>query len=420
MRIEEELEQARFHAEHLPLGRLLEAREADLVGHLRLRQLLLGPADHGDLGDGVDPVRDRLAPALAVGPEHVAAREPALLHRRRGQSRKADDVACRIDVRNGRLVVLVDRDPPSLVRGQAGGREVQEVRVRLPPDAVEQGVAVDLLAALETGDDAFLFVVADRSDLLPEPEGRAPLAHEVHEGFDHLGIDEIQDRRPRLDDRDLDVQGGHHRGVLEADDAGADHDQIAGEILAREKLVGVEDPLPVERHLRVMRGPRAAGDQDVLARQGDRPLRRVHLDRVRIGEPPLPVNGHDAIARELRPHDLHLPGHDLLDAEGEIGDGDLAVDRIVLAVEAPLAEAREVHDRFAERLGRDRSRVETDAADHFLAVDDGGFLPELRGGDRGLLPRRAGADDDEVVGGRIQVRKLLTRRVKQAWSRPGA
>ena len=144
------------------------------------------------------------------------------------------------------------------------------------------------------------------------------------------------------------------------------------------------------------------------------------LDGVRIGEPRLPVNGRDAVARELRAHDLHLPGHDLLDAEGEIGDGDLAVDRVVLAVEALLAEAREVHDRFAERLGRDRSRVEADAADHFLAVDDGGLLPELRGGDRGLLSRRAGTDDDEVVGGRVQGRKLLTRRVKEAWSRPEA
>ena len=90
--------------------------------------------------------------------------------------------------------------------------------------------------------------------------------------------------------------------------------------------------------------------------------------------------------------------HDLLDAKGEVGDGDLAVDRVVLAVEAPLPEAGEVQDRLAQRLGRDRAGVEADAADHLLAVDDGDLLAELRRGDRALLAGRAGADDDEVVG----------------------
>ena len=92
---------------------------------------------------------------------------------------------------------------------------------------------MDHLAALEVRDDAFLLVVTDRDDLLAEAEGRAALTHEKHQGLDHLGVDEVQDRRLGLDDRDLDVERGHHRGVLEADDAGAHDDEVAGKVLAR-------------------------------------------------------------------------------------------------------------------------------------------------------------------------------------------
>ena len=279
---------------------------------------------------------------------------------------------------------------------------------------------MDRLAALEVRDDAFLLVVTDRDDLLAEPERRAALTHEKHQGLDHLGVDEVQDRRPGLDDRDLDVERGDHRGVLEADDARADDDEVPGEGLAREELIRVDDPLAVERHRRAVRRPRAAGDEDVLAVQDGRPVGRVHLDGVRIGELRPAMHGRDVVARELRAHDLHLLGHDLLDAEGEVRDRDLAVDRVVLAVEGLLQEPGEVHDRFAERLGRDRARVQADAADHLLAVDHGDLLPELGGGDRGLLTGRTGSDDDEIVGGRIQRGKLLTMRVKATWSGSGS
>ena len=162
----------------------------------------------------------------------MAARQAPLLHRRRGERREADHVAGRVDVRDGRLEELVDRDPAPVVGRETRGRQVEQVRVGLAADGVEQRVAVDFLAALETRDDALPVVVPDRDDLLAEPERRAALAHEVHQRFDHLAVDEVEDARPRLDHRDLDVEGGHHRRVLEADDAGADDDQVARQRLA--------------------------------------------------------------------------------------------------------------------------------------------------------------------------------------------
>ena len=118
-------------------------------------------------------------------------------------------------------------DAAALVGGQAGGLEVQQVGVGAAADGVEERVAVDLLAALELRDDAVLLVVSDLEDLLAEAERGAALAHEEDERLDHLAVDEVEDRRPRLDDRDLDVQRRDHRRVLEADDAGAHDDQVA-------------------------------------------------------------------------------------------------------------------------------------------------------------------------------------------------
>ena len=100
---------------------------------------------------------------------------------------------------------------------------------------------------------------------------------------------------------------------------------------------------------------------------------------------------------ELGPDDLQLAHEHLLHAEGEVRDGDVLRHGVVAPVERPLAESREVEDRLAQRLRRDRARVEADAADHLLAVDDGDLLAELGGRDRALLSGGPRTDHDEVV-----------------------
>ena len=119
---------------------------------------------------------------------------------------------------------------------------------------------------------------------------------------------------------------------------------------------------------------------------------------VRVDEAGGARDGRDAVAGELRADDLELPLDDLLDAKSEVGDGDLAIDGVVLAVERPLLEAREIEDRLPQRLRGDRAGVEADAADHLPAVDDGDPLAELGRRDRPLLAGRTAADHEEVVG----------------------
>src|SRR5206468_481501 len=68
------------------------------------------------------------------------------------------------------------------------------------------------------------------------------------------------------------------------------------------------------------------------------------------------------------------------------------------AVQRALADAGEVQDRLAHRLGRDRAGVDADAADVVVALDEGDAAAELGGAEGGLLAGGAGADNHEVVG----------------------
>ena len=65
------------------------------------RELLLGQPDRRDLGDRVHAVRNHVRDGLLVAQiEGVAHRDARLLHRRRRERRKADDVAGGVDARH--------------------------------------------------------------------------------------------------------------------------------------------------------------------------------------------------------------------------------------------------------------------------------------------------------------------------------
>ena len=68
----------------------------------------------------------------------------------------------------------------------------------------------------------------------------------VAQCLDHLAVHEIEQRRPLIDDRDLDVQGREHRRVFESNDAGTHDDQLTGQLGHIRQLIRVEDELPVE------------------------------------------------------------------------------------------------------------------------------------------------------------------------------
>ena len=67
-------------------------------------------------------------------------------------------------------------------------------------------------------------------------------------------------------------------------------------------------------------------------------------------------------------------------------------------VKAAFAPAGEVQHRLAQRLRRDGAGVHRDAADAAALLDHQRPLAELGGLDRRASPRRAAADDDQVMG----------------------
>ena len=324
--------------------------------------------------------------------------QPALVHRRGGQRREADHVADGVDVVDLGLELVVDEDPPAVVGLESGVGQVEVFGLALPPGRIHHGLGGNLLAAGQRGDRARGADV-DGGHLLAEAERHRQVAQVELERLDDLRVAEFQHVVALLHDGDLGAQRGEHRGVLDADDAGANHHHRRRQGLQVEDAVGVQHPVFVE--LDAGRAGRlgAGGDHDVLAADGRALAAGGVLDQdgVRVDEPAVALDQIDAVAHQLRPHHVLLLADDVCGAGQQVGGGDLLLDAVAGAVQLALAHAGEVDDRLAQRLGRNGSGVHANTAQHPAALDDGDRLAELCRRDRGLLAARTRTDDDEVV-----------------------
>ncbi len=124
--------------------------------------------------------------------------------------------------------------------------------------------------------------------------------------------------------------------------------------------------------------------------------RAFDADLVRVDEVGDAVDHVDAVARELGLGHVHFGLDHRLDAEGQVGHGDLFLDPVVHAVERAVVVAGEVHHGFAHGLGGDGAGIDADAANNGAGLDDGHALLHLGGGHGGALAGRPGTDDDEV------------------------
>ena len=118
--------------------------------------------------------------------ERVARRQPALLHRGRGQAGEADHVAHRVDVRHRGAVVLVHGDAAALVGLEAGRAQVERVGRALPAGRVEHRVGGDPLAAREVRDGAAVAASRPPVTALAEAERDAQVAQVVLQRLDDL------------------------------------------------------------------------------------------------------------------------------------------------------------------------------------------------------------------------------------------
>ena len=218
----------------------------------------------------------------------------------------------------------------------------------------------------------------------------------------NLVVLDRQDLRQHFDHRHLGAERAEERGELDADGAGADHQQRFRngrrhhglEIGPDQFLVGLQ----AGQHAR----PRAGGDDDVLGLIGaraERALRRLALRG---------LHGHLAgrVDDGLAPDDRHFVLlHQEADAVVEpLGDGARALDhggRVVADIVGfepiilGVLHVVENLGRAQQRLGRDAAPVQADAAE-IIALDDGRLEAELGRADGGDVAAGAGADDQNV------------------------
>jgi hypothetical protein len=186
---------------------------------------------------------------------------------------------------------------------------------------------------------------------------------------------------------------------FDSDDPGADHDHRARHPVEMEHAVGVDHVAVVELDRRRAHWLGAGGDHDLLAADGALVgvLAARDPDGVRVDEAAGALQQVDVVAQQLCPDHLDLASDHMLGAGHQIGDRDVGLHPVALAVDVPQRQSAEIDDGFAQRLRRDRPGVDADTAEHRAALDDCHPLAEFRSGDRGLLPARSGSEHHEVV-----------------------
>ncbi|VAZ59921.1 hypothetical protein LAUMK7_02354 [Mycobacterium kansasii] len=217
--------------------------------------------------------------------------------------------------------------------------------------------------------------------------------------LDDLGVAEIQHVFPLLDDSHLGAQRGEHRGILDADHAGTDHDHRGRERLEVQNPVGVQDPLFVEFDAGRPGRPGAGGDHDVIACDSGLFAARLVFDHdgVRIDEPAVPHQQVDPVAHQLIAYHVDFLADHMLGPGQQIGRGDPVLDTVARPVEFALIHAGEVEHRLAQRLRWDGAGVDADAAQHSATLDDRNGFAQLGRGNGRLLAARPRAENHHVV-----------------------
>ena len=86
---------------------------------------------------------------LARSTKHVATGQASLLHGSAGQGGKSDHVSGCVDVRDRGLKVLIDLQLAASIRSQSGRFKIEQITICLPPDGVQQSLAVNIFTAFK-------------------------------------------------------------------------------------------------------------------------------------------------------------------------------------------------------------------------------------------------------------------------------
>jgi hypothetical protein len=179
---------------------------------------------------------------------------------------------------------------------------------------------------------------------------------------------------------------------------GADHRDRTGQVVERKDPVAVEDLLVVERHVMRPERHRADGQQDGICGELESlALFAIDLDAVLALEPGIAPERGDLVAGELVFEHLDLVVERDVEPRPEIAGRQVLLDPVGAAVKPPLAPAGQVQRGLPQCLGRNGAGVNRNPAHPVAAFHDQNLLAEFRGLNGRPPPRRAAADNDEVV-----------------------
>src|ERR1035441_8745542 len=421
--VEDHFDQALVLAERDGLAVADEGKAADADVDLFILGRLFGQADRGDLRRTISAAgnqqlvhRMRLQALDRLDADHAFVL--GLVRQHRG----ACDVADGVDAGHAGLVEGVDHDAAAL-GFQSKFFQPEIFDVAGDADSGDHALGGDLLrlaALLDRRGDAVALLVEfghlgvgqDFDALLLEALARKSL---------NLMILDRQDLRQHLDHRHLSAERAVERGKLDADGAGADHQQ-------RLRNAGRRHGLKVSPHqflVRLQAGqharPRAGGDDDVFGLIGagwKRTFRRFafgglhHHLAGRVDSGFAPDDRHFILFHEKADAVVEPLGHRARtrDHGFRVVADIVGLQPVVLGV----LHVMEYFRRAQQRLGGDAAPVQANAAE-IVALDYRGLEAELRRADGGDIAAGAGADNQYVEG---SVRHLASPNVLPGWSYP--
>ena len=268
--------------------------------------------DHADLGHRVDAGRHERGVARSpAGRTRSAPRRgpapwpwrPAPAARRRRRPRRCA----------GTLVRWVPStvDLAALVGLEAGALERQRLGVALPADGVEHCLRHDLLARTPSDTRAARSFTLSTALTFSRRRNVTLRRRRRYWNASPISVvEEVEHPLALVHDGDLGTERAEHRGVLDADDAGADHGHRPRHpVLELQHAVGVDDRAVVEVDRAA--AARAASRRAMMIRSAwigsSEPLMR---HRVVVDERRLARQQADAVAPELLADDRRLGGDD--------------------------------------------------------------------------------------------------------------
>ena len=309
--LEEQLHDAVLVADDFPACVVPVVRAADHELYAALRRILLRQADAAHLRDRVDAVGQEVAHLSLVGEaEGMAHRDASLLHRGRRERRETDDIARGVHARARGSIVVVYLQAATFVGNDADAVERKVTRASAATGGEEELLGGDLAAVVQLRDDAATFLACDGDDVHAHLELHLEIAHRAVEPLPHLQVQERQEPRSTVDERDLHVHRREHRRVFAADDSGTDDRHRVGEPVDLEHGVRIVHVLVVEGDVVGLERLRAGGDQHEL--RGDSSRRtsdRAHVDGMSVDERADAMDHLDPVAVEVPADalDLQLP-----------------------------------------------------------------------------------------------------------------